>query len=525
MSDSNPAKPTRGGKRLWAGLALVVIVAALGAAAFLFTTGRMESVELTSTELASTAEEAPVAESAPESEAEADPEPEPPSPPPMAAPAPITLAPESPTATIRPSQPEETAGAEAPEAVEAPDTVEAPEAIEEAAPETPQAVILEPIITRPAINEPMIVMRDGTESDSESESVGAMADEPAAEALAEDTLDIVEVFFGTDRADKGPPGAPAFTGDRGRALTLGSVEVSVPRRHTPGRVERPWSRTLFGVTVSGREDPEQHFIIQGIEVLDRDGFIARLRDVVDASEGFEDQVLVFVHGFNVSFDAAAYRTAQIAYDLEFDGAAVFYSWPSRGNIADYEYDQNSARQARRYLGDFLELVRAESGAETIHLIAHSMGNDPLMEVLAQTADRNRGAGPLFNEIILAAPDIDVDLFTDLAERVRGISTGMTLYASGADRALQVSRAYARGVPRAGDVPDGGPVVVSGIDTIDITEIGAALLSLNHSEYAENRELLDDIGVLLKLGTRPPIQREPSLREIQLGEAVYWQFAP
>jgi esterase/lipase superfamily enzyme len=86
-----------------------------------------------------------------------------------------------------------------------------------------------------------------------------------------------------------------------------------------------------------------------------------LRELVGAAERFEKQAFVFVHGFNVGFDAAAYRTAQIVYDLGFDGAPVFYSWPSRGGIKEYEYDQNSARQARAHLRSFLELVRSQSG--------------------------------------------------------------------------------------------------------------------------------------------------------------------
>ncbi len=37
-----------------------------------------------------------------------------------------------------------------------------------------------------------------------------------------------------------------------------------------------------------------------------------------------------MHGYNTSFDNALYRTAQIAYDLDFDGATFLYSWPSGG---------------------------------------------------------------------------------------------------------------------------------------------------------------------------------------------------
>jgi esterase/lipase superfamily enzyme len=41
-----------------------------------------------------------------------------------------------------------------------------------------------------------------------------------------------------------------------------------------------------------------------------------------------------VHGYNVSFDDAALRTAQLAYDLTFDCPAAFFSWPSKGTEAE-----------------------------------------------------------------------------------------------------------------------------------------------------------------------------------------------
>lgn len=338
-------------------------------------------------------------------------------------------------------------------------------------------------------------------------------------------FEVVRLFYGTDRRNEGLPDHPDFSGERGGEVSLGNVFVSIPTTHRIGEVERPWRRILLGVIpLSEDEDPKRHFTIQRIESLDQQTFVEELQKSVEESEGYEDQALVFIHGYNVSFDAAAYRTAQLAYDLQFDGAPIFYSWPSRGSIEDYEYDQNSVRQARPFLKEFLEMVRAESGAEVIHLIAHSMGNDPLMEVLARVNAGRDEQAPLFNQIILAAPDIDVDVFYQLAKQIDGVAQGVTLYASAQDRALRAAKAYARGVPRAGDVPARGPVIVPGIDTIDITVVGSDLLSLNHSEYADNRMLLNDIGLLLKAGLRPPDARNPTLRRLELGDAGhYWAF--
>ena len=275
--------------------------------------------------------------------------------------------------------------------------------------------------------------------------------------------------------------------------------------------------------LSGSEDPEKHFVIQRLERLNRTTFLQLVSHAVSTSKDFRKAGTCIRPRIQRNFEAAAYRTAQIVYDLQFDGAPLFYSWPSRGSIEGYEYDQQSSRQARPFLTEFLDMVRQETGAKIIHLIAHSLGNDPLMEILAQMNFQYRDGTPLFNQVILAAPDIDIDVFNQLAKKIEGVAQGITLYASADDRAIKVSKLYAGGIPRAGDVPPNGPLIVQGIDTIDITVLGDNPLSLNHSEYAEDRLLLNDIGLLLKNGLRPPRKRSPTLIELGQVGMLYWSF--
>jgi esterase/lipase superfamily enzyme len=328
---------------------------------------------------------------------------------------------------------------------------------------------------------------------------------------------LVRVFYGTDRVNAGSAAAPRFNGERARELTLGTVIVRIPPEHQLGRVERPWSFTILGQDIlTLPEDPARHFTIYRIDVSDEGRFIDDLRQVVGVSRSYRKQAFVFIHGYNVGFEAAAFRTAQIAHDLNFDGAPILYSWPSRGDLVDYEYDQNSASQARPSLKRFLELVRRRSGAEVVHLIAHSMGTGPLLEVLAELRGaEDDAASPLFNEIVLAAPDIDVDVFYYLAKRIHGVADGITMYVA--------AREYARGVPRAGDVPRAGPVIEPGIDTIDATAIGTGFFGLNHSEYAENRVLLNDIGLLLSAGLHPPSARDRTLVRVPGPAGYYWRY--
>ena len=104
-----------------------------------------------------------------------------------------------------------------------------------------------------------------------------------------------------------------------------------------------------------------------------------------------------------------------------------------------------------------------------------------------------------------------------------MSRGVTLLAASNDRALEISRQFWGGVPRAGDVPATGPVIVAGVDTIDITATSTNVFSLNHSGYAEQPMLLGDIQTLIRLGERPLGKHMPSLQLVKTDKGSYWRY--
>ncbi len=348
---------------------------------------------------------------------------------------------------------------------------------------------------------------------------------PAAAAAEEQKdWDLVPVFYGTDRAVEPNAQRLVFGSDRGRRLQLGEALVTVPKVHQVPQVERPWAVKIpyFDVTIyEQKEDPKQHFTIKEIKALTKEQLLALVKARLRPSLRFKDHALVFVHGFNTSFDNALYRTAQIAYDLEFDGATFLYSWPSGGAVASYTYDRESAQASEPYLRQFLEMVVKETGAKSVSIIAHSMGNQPLMDVLR---DMKSAAPPgvAISQVILAAPDVDADNFTNLAQAIKGFAKGVTLYASANDRALLVSRNF-WGNYRAGDVPAAGPLVLPGVDSIDVTAATTDAFAINHSGYAENNKLLQDIGKLILNGLRPPDLRLSNLKKVPTDRGDYWRY--
>jgi esterase/lipase superfamily enzyme len=175
---------------------------------------------------------------------------------------------------------------------------------------------------------------------------------------------------------------------------------------------------------------------------------------------------------------------------------------------------------------FFEFVIAKSGASVVHLIAHSMGNPLMIETLKQLQSKPDWADLHIGQIILAAPDMDAAEFATAIPSLRNVVTGITLYASASDKALVVSQLVNGGRGhRAGFVTaTQGPVVVDGVDAIDVTAASMDILSLNHSAYAENAVLLEDMKKVLH-GVRPPDIREPSMQHMNVGTRAYWHYQP
>ncbi len=323
--------------------------------------------------------------------------------------------------------------------------------------------------------------------------------QPAPPPSEPERIQKVTVYFGTDRALETVRGARVFGRSEATGLYYGLVDVTIPPGHKEGELESPqWWRFEFTA------DPEKHVTYQGYTLMTRDVFYQRLRDAVSRSR--EKQAFVFVHGFNTSFEDAARRTAQLYKDLRFDGAPIFYSWPSQAELSLFGYNRDVTLSARTEprLEAFLKEVAVRTGARRVHLIAHSMGNKALVNALARmAASRSQQTAPLFNQIVLTAPDIDREVFLDLARRMRGAGQQVTLYASANDKALQASKSY-NGFARAGDA--GASIIVApGITTVDASNVTTAVFDLEHSYFASEKDVLTDLRTLISTG-RPAAQR-------------------
>jgi esterase/lipase superfamily enzyme/Tfp pilus assembly protein PilF len=345
-----------------------------------------------------------------------------------------------------------------------------------------------------------------------------------AQAGATKAVDLKEfpVYFATNRKRDPKQKRIAFGSERELgALAMGVVKVVVPPP-PPSAAQRGSGQEQRAETRLG--DPGQ-LSIHPVEPASADQLVRAARERLFGARAYLGQALVFVHGFNMTFDNAIRRAGQLAYDLGFDGPVFAFSWPSAGQTSAYMGDRESVQVSADALREFIETVVAETKAKRIHIIAHSMGNVALNGALLALAPETL-AKLNIGEMVLASPDLDPDLFERTYKRIQKRGATSTIYAASNDRALQFA-SWLKGNPPLGYIPSNGPErLVAGTDLIDITAVNTdffSLISLNHDTYANSPALIADLRRLLKEGQRPPDTRTPALVKVPVKAGIYWRY--
>lgn len=305
------------------------------------------------------------------------------------------------------------------------------------------------------------------------------------------------VVYGNERSPQGQ-------------VDLGKCRVTVPKTHQIGVVESP---SLLRMEV--RHDKERHMVLDRVDRLQRDDFYTELNTAIRAAE--IPEVFVFIHGYNVEFDDAALRTAQLAFDLRYRGTPICYSWPSQGGLLKYTVDETNVVWTTPHLKQFLLDIVRHSGAEAVNLVAHSMGNRALTATLRELHLELQADARLFKNVVLAAPDVDAEVFRQMAPSMIQTARQVTLYASSNDNALIASKKV-HGYPRAGESGD-HLVIVPGIETIDVTSQDTSLLG--HSYYGSSDSVLSDLYHLVIQSL--PARERRWLEPRSMDGLTYWVF--
>ncbi|GJD91915.1 hypothetical protein BHAOGJBA_5468 [Methylobacterium hispanicum] len=269
-----------------------------------------------------------------------------------------------------------------------------------------------------------------------------------------------------------------FSGERGDAVAYTDLAVSIPPDATrqPGTVQ--WPKSLPG-------NPATDFVALRAEPVDRSRVAAWTGRA--AKRGTKRHVLVFVHGFNNKFEDAVFRFAQIVHDSGAEVAPVLFTWPSKGSVLAYGYDRESTNFSRNGLETLLRDLAKDPNVGEVTVLAHSMGNWLTLESLRQMAIRDKRVAPKIRNVILAAPDVDMDLAREAFRDMGSDRPRLTLMVSGDDQALAVSRLVWGDSVRLGAIdPNAEPYKTE----LERQNIGVLNLStvkgddaLNHGKFA------------------------------------------
>lgn len=347
----------------------------------------------------------------------------------------------------------------------------------------------------------------------------------------------VTLFIATNRSRIASPaagGAAPFSGDRDTRLNLGVLTVVLPTGARDIGATKPnqswWVKVADRLSRSTESDDV--FRIANFESKEEVEFFKEIADRLQTNgeykDGrpvrFTDQAFVFVHGCCNTFETAAFRMAQIVADLRFNGAPFLFSWPTKGDVQSYLKDVAGVTTAAEALREFLEKLLARKELTKVHLIAHSRGAHVLLAALkdwqpAGTADIAR-----IGEIVLAAPDVSIGDFQVFARHVTKVGKSRTLYVNDSDRALSASKSLwgAEHTPIGIRQANGRPVFFDGLYSVDVTDVSSDVFwSTRHAYWAENSQILNDIGLLMLNGVQPPDTRMPIIRPVQSGRETYW----
>ncbi len=317
-------------------------------------------------------------------------------------------------------------------------------------------------------------------------------------------------------------------------LHVGRAQLTIPPGHQKGKVESPEL-----VRLEFTETPDKHIVLKSVRIEKHEQWYEEIGQAVAKSSAEQSPPLssgsgafIFIHGYNVRFDAALKRTAQLAHDLDVQGPAICFSWPSQGQVAGYTIDESTVDWSAPHFEQLILDLRDKAKVKSINIVAHSMGNRALLQAVERIGMRleafNEAAnqfasvvpsnkGKIIDQLILAAPDVDARTFSArYTKYLPTVAERTTMYFSAQDRALWLSQLL-HGGSRVG--LSGTIARLHGIDAIDIG--GQELFSIGHSYYGSDPAVIDDLAAVL-LNHHDPQQRR-WLTQQSTDAGNYWQL--
>lgn len=261
---------------------------------------------------------------------------------------------------------------------------------------------------------------------------------------------------------------------------FGICQISVPKNHAIGEIN---------LAKDNRQSSNDYFKILSAKPLQE-------ADLIKSLKSSNRNALIFVHGFNVQYQEAVLRAAQIAYDLKYQGPVILFTWPAGagGGFFDeslmnktYSNNLNNAKNSIPVFQNFL--MNLAKNKIRANLIVHSMGHQvalPALDYLGKEKPKTH----FVNELILNAPDFDLQEFNRSISNIKKSSKHITLYCSNNDKAMIASKTFNNGSLRVGACG-----LSNDLDNINVSLVDNETLGLGHGYYS-SREILNDVSQTL-----------------------------
>jgi len=289
----------------------------------------------------------------------------------------------------------------------------------------------------------------------------------------------------------------ASTGARFDASEISSnprLLVATNRKPVDGARTKPWfgPERASGLSIAHAKltpPGDGRFSLSSVGLddwrLDAIEPVPQIGDLPGQTIGPHD-VLIYVHGFNQTFETSVLDAARLSDGIRFRGDTLAFSWPSKAKLLDYGYDRDSAMWSRDALEKVLDGLSASPTVGRLNIVAHSIGTMLTMEALRQLyAHQGDMIAERLGAVVFASPDIDMDVFASSVERVGPIARKITVLTATNDRALAVSRWMAGGMTRVGAAQK-AQLEQLGLHVIDASQEGWGVV--NHDLFLSNGQI-------------------------------------
>lgn len=237
-----------------------------------------------------------------------------------------------------------------------------------------------------------------------------------------------------------------------------------------------------------------------------------------------NEVVIFVHGFNNTFEDAVFSLADIWHFSGRRGVPIAYSWPAdAGGLFGYFTDRESGEFTVFHLKEFLRQLSEIPELRKIHIVAHSRGTDVTTTALREMiiAVNIQGKNPKkvlkIENLVLAAPDLDFSVVRQrlVAEGFGAAIGQITVYMNRGDTALGLAQRLMAGqrFGRLGvdDINPAEKEIFAEVKTVNFINVQGVRGLTGHAYYRTNRNVLSDIAMLIRESAKPGSPSRPLSR--------------